>query len=211
VFVPPNPGLCSAFGALVADVRVDAVRSVFLTDRGTDAAELEALFAALEERALADFAAQGGAEPSVRRSIAMRYQGQNYEQEVVVPPGELTPEALEAVYADYHRLYEGFYGYRLEGIPIELVRLSAVVTAPAAALRPVASPGAAPGAEELRDVYFDGGFVPTPILRRESLGEGERRAGPLIVESMDSTVVVPPAWTLVVQAGGILELAKEAA
>jgi N-methylhydantoinase A len=208
VFVPPNPGLCSAFGALV---RVDAVRSVFLTDRGTDAAELEALFAALEERALADFAAQGGAEPSVRRSIAMRYQGQNYEQEVVVPPGELTPEALEAVYADYHRLYEGFYGYRLEGIPIELVRLSAVVTAPAAALRPVASPGAAPGAEELRDVYFDGGFVPTPILRRESLGEGERRAGPLIVESMDSTVVVPPAWTLVVQAGGILELAKEAA
>jgi hypothetical protein len=31
----------------------------------------------------------------------------------------------------------------------------------------------------------------------------------VIVESMDSTVVVPPAWTLAVRAGGILELAKE--
>ena len=40
VFVPPNPGLCSAFGAMAAQVRVDAIRSVFLTDTGTDAAEV---------------------------------------------------------------------------------------------------------------------------------------------------------------------------
>jgi N-methylhydantoinase A len=209
VFVPPNPGLCSAFGALVADVRVDAVRSVFLTDRSTSAGELQSLFSDLEERALADFAAQGGSDPSVRRSIAMRYQGQNYEQEVDVPAGELTPEALEAVYADYHRLYEGFYGYRLEGIPIELVRLSAIVTAPGVAVRRAAGPVAAEGEAETRDVYFDGGFVATPILRRESLGDDERRVGPLIVESMDSTVVVPPAWTLRSGPGGILELVQE--
>ena len=59
VFVPPNPGLCSAFGALVAEVRVDAVKSVFLTDRRTDAGELAAHFAGLEEKAQADFEAQG--------------------------------------------------------------------------------------------------------------------------------------------------------
>ena len=42
-----------------------------------------------------------------------------------------------------------------------------------------------------------------------SMTEGEHRPGPAIVESMDSTVVVPPSWTLAVRAGGILELVKE--
>ncbi len=64
----------------------------------------------------------------MRRAIAMRYQGQNYEQEVVVPPGVIDDAALTAIYADYGRLYEEFYGYRLDGIPIELVRLSVVAT-----------------------------------------------------------------------------------
>ena len=59
VFVPPNPGLCSAFGAMAAQVRVDAIRSVFLTDAGTGAAEIAVLFDELEAQARRDFAAQG--------------------------------------------------------------------------------------------------------------------------------------------------------
>ena len=120
VVVPPSSGLCSAFGAIAASVRVDAVRSVYLTDRRTTAAELDGLFRELEREAHDDVAAQGASEqPAVRRAIAMRYQGQNYEQEVIVPPGAIDDAALTAIYADYGRLYEEFYGYRLDGIPIE--------------------------------------------------------------------------------------------
>ncbi len=212
VFVPPNPGLCSAFGALVADVRVDAVRSVFLTDAGTTAEEVGRLFSELEAQALADFEAQGAgdARPELRRSIAMRYQGQNYEQEVAVPAGGLTADTLDAVFADYHRLYEGFYGYRLDGIPIELVRLTVIASADASALPVEAPREPAPHEPAFRDVHFDeGGFRRTSIVRRESLGAGARREGPLIVESMDSTVVVPPAWSLTVHENGILELVKD--
>ena len=47
-----------------------------------------ALFGELEAQAQADVAAQGLVQkPAVRRFIAMRYQGQNYEQEVAVPSG----------------------------------------------------------------------------------------------------------------------------
>ncbi len=42
VLVPPSPGVCSAFGTLAAPLRVDAVRSVFLTDQRTSAEELGA-------------------------------------------------------------------------------------------------------------------------------------------------------------------------
>jgi len=56
----------------------------------------------------------------------MRYQGQNYEQEVPFPEAELGEAALQAAYDRYGQFYEDFYGYRLDGIPIELVRLSVV-------------------------------------------------------------------------------------
>ena len=143
----------------------------------------------------------------MRRFIAMRYQGQNYEQEVTVPAGTVDEAVLAEVYAEYGRLYEGFYGYRLDGIPIELVRLSVV----AMGERPVfASLPSEEGESEgpgQREVFFPAtGFVATDIVRRDRLAPGEGRAGPLIVESMDSTVVVPPGWTLAVTASGILDL-----
>jgi N-methylhydantoinase A len=210
VVVPPRPGLCSAFGALAAIVRVDAVRSVYLTDRTTSAAELDPMFRELEAQAHADVTAQGLAQQaSVRRSIAMRYQGQNYEQEVAVPNGTIDDAALADVYAEYGRLYEGFYGYRLDGIPIELVRLSVVAMGEAPVFAGLPSEEAAGEGPARREVYFpETGFVDTAIVRRDRLAPGESRPGPLIVESMDSTVVVPPGWALVASASGILDLTR---
>ena len=210
VVVPPRPGLFSAFGALAAIVRVDAVRSVYLTDRSTTAAELDGLFRELEAQALADVAAQGLAQqPSVRRSIAMRYQGQNYEQEVAVPEGTVDEAALADVYAEYGRLYEGFYGYRLDGIPIELVRLSVVAMGEPPVFAGLPSEEGEGEGPARRDVFFPAtGFVSTDIVRRDRLAPGETRAGPLIVESMDSTVVVPPDWTLTAAESGVLDLTR---
>ena len=210
VVVPPRPGLCSAFGALAAIVRVDAVRSVYLTDRTTSAPELDALFGELEAHALADAAAQGLAQrPAVRRFIAMRYQGQNYEQEVPVPTGAVDEATLAELYAEYGRLYEGFYGYRLDGIPIELVRLSVVAMGEPPVFAGLPSEEAEGAGPARRDVFFPGsGFVPTDIVRRERLACGDTRPGPLIVESMDSTVVIPPGWTLATTPSGILDLTR---
>ena len=210
VVVPPRPGLCSAFGALAASVRVDAVRSVYLTDRSTSPPALDALFHELEVQALSDVGAQGLAhQPTVRRFIAMRYQGQNYEQEVAVPPGTVDDDALAELYASYGRLYEEFYGYRLDGIPIELVRLSVVAMGEPPVFASLPSEEAKGEGPERRDVFFpDSGFIPTDIVRRDRLAASETRSGPLIVESMDSTVVVPPGWTLTAAPTGILDLTR---
>lgn len=207
VIVPVNPGLCSAFGTLAAQVRVDAVKSISLVAERTSGPELDRLFTELEEQARADFAAQGAAgAASVRRSIAMRYGGQNYEQEVPVPAGAIGDAQLAEVVESYHRLHEDFYGYRFEGIPVELVRISVVVSAPAPSLPPLVAQGGAPEPEASRAVYFpEHGFVPTPVVRRESARPVH---GPLIVESMDSTVVVPPHWRLDVGDDGVLELTR---
>ena len=213
VLVPPSPGVCSAFGTLAAAVRVDAVKSVFLTISARTPARSRTLRRA-RVRARADFAAQGAraSEPEIRRSIAMRYQGQNYEQEVTIPTGPITEDVVAAVYADYNRLYEEFYGYRLDGIPIELVRLTVVATRNAEDLPALDEPSSSEAPDAVRNVFFStGGFQPTPIRHRAGLSAGAMERGPLIVESMDSTVVVPPDWTLSVQPSGILELNREEA
>jgi N-methylhydantoinase A len=211
VLVPPAPGLCSAFGALAAGPRIDAVRSVYLTDVRTTAAEVASTFAELEEQARAEFALQGlGEEPTIRRLAAMRYQGQNYEQEVPFHDGEIDGGTLQDAYDRYGELYSEFYGYRLDGIPIELVRLAVIATGEApdyARLPGVPDPGE--GASSRREVYFpDGGFVPATIVRRDALAAGATLPGPAIVEFMDSTVVIPPGWTLGTREDGILEVTR---
>ena len=212
VLVPPNPGLCSAFGALAARVRVDAVRSVHLVAGRVQAAAVQALFAELERGALEDFAAQNvSAEtPELRRSIAMRYQGQNYEQEVPTASGAFTDAALAAVVDEYHRLHEEFYGYRFESIPVEFVRLAVVVSGGEISLPPEEPATGDSRGTDTRDVYFpDEGFLPTAVVRRGGLAALDKRVGPLIVDSMDSTVVVPPGWMLTTDTGGVLELERD--
>ena len=211
VLVPPAPGLCSAFGALAAVPRIDAVRSVYLTDVRTTAAEVASIFDELEEQARFDFAAQGlGEAPTMRRFAAMRYQGQNYEQEVAFRAGEIDDDALQDAYDRYGQLYSEFYGYRLDGIPIELVRLAVIATGEAptyARLPGVPDPG--DGERATRDVFFpEDGFVPATIVRRDALAPEAMLAGPAVVEFMDSTVVVPPGWTLRTREDGILEATR---
>ena len=46
-----------------------------------------------------------------------------------------------------------------------------------------------------RPVHFGRDQAPldTPVIERAAIGQGERQ-GPLIIESYDSTIVVPPGW-----------------
>ncbi len=218
VIVPENPGLCSAFGALAAQVRVDALKSVHLTSTQASAAGLNRLFQDLEGRALADFNVQdvSGSTPQIRRSIAMRYQGQNYEQDVPVAAGTLGDDDITKLFEDYHRLHEAFYGYRFEGIPIELVRLLVVVgdddTTPVMISAQTGSADAVDNSvATTRQVYFpEHGFLDTPIARREHMRSGQQVQGPMIIESMDTTIVVPPQWEVESYPTGTLELHRRA-
>ena len=69
-------------------------------------------------------------------------------------------------------------------------------------------PEPADAAPRERPVFFpEQGFVAARIVRREALAPGSELPGPAVVEFMDSTVVVPPAWMLRTRDDGILELA----
>lgn len=213
VIVPQDPGLASAFGALAAAVRVDEVRSVNLKSTTASVREVAEWFAEVESTALANFDAQGGSggAPIIQRSIAMRYEGQNYEQEIPVPEGEITDDALAQILERYHVLHDEFYGYRFDGVPIEMVRILVSVRGDEPRL-PALSPQRTDAEAQTRDervaeVHFpETGFLSTPVAARGRLEPDASRPGPLVLESMHTTIVVPPGWTAHSSSNGILEL-----
>ena len=206
IVIPLHPGLCSAFGALIADFQVDKVRSLNLRSTAVDASELDRSIAALVDTALLELQEEGfDGEAEVKRTISMRYSGQNYEHEVPVEE-TITPHTLKKLLADFHRLHEQYYGYSICGEVIEIIRLavSVVGRTPKPELKPIGHAGPLQPWDR-RQVYFDKtGFVNCPVYRREDLGYDASLTGPAIVEEVDSTILLHPGHALSVGRSGII-------
>jgi N-methylhydantoinase A len=212
VIVPVYPGLTSAFGALMAEPRISQVWSKHFRSDAIDAITVGEHFDDMVSVALDQLRREGyTGEPEIERSISMRYWGQNYEQDVPMPPGPVTPELLGTTLDEFHRLHEQFYGYSITGEVIELIRFNATVSGhtDAVILPAMVSNGHFPGGQPVaeRPVYFQGhGLTDTPIYRRDDLPAGFAATGPLIVEEVSSTTVVHPGQRLEVGSTGVMTI-----
>jgi N-methylhydantoinase A len=213
VIVPVYPGLTSAFGALIAEPKITQVWSKHFRSDAIDARTVGEHFKAMADAALDQLRREGYAgEPEIERSISMRYWGQNYEQDVPMPGGQVTPELLEKTLEAFHRLHEQFYGYSITGEVIELIRFNVTVSGHTKGVTLPAMPsnGRLPGGQPvgMRKVAFqETGLTETLIYRRDDLPAGFTATGPLIVEEVSSTTVVHPGQRLEVGAAGVMTIA----
>lgn len=212
VIVPVYPGLTSAFGALIAEPKISEVWSKHFRSDAIDAATVGQHFDEMIKGAVAQLREEGfEGEPEIERSVSMRYWGQNYEQDVPMPQGLVTPELLSRTLEEFHRLHEQFYGYSIMGEVIELIRFNVTAsgTARNVAMPSIASNGHAgdPEPRQVRAVYFqEHGQSDTPVFRREHLPAGFTAAGPLIIEEVSSTTVVHPGQRLEVNGVGVMTI-----
>ncbi len=213
--VPPSPGLFSAWGLLVADVRASYVRTLIEDASSIEPQRIEDAFAGMQSAGAAELAAQSVADNDAAfvRELEMRYLGQGYELAVAASAPFDATALADAVRA-FHDKHERTYGYasRDEAVEIVVARLVAVgaVSKPAQVAAPLADgePPAPPTG--FRDTYFDGeGRVKTPVYRRERLRTGDRIAGPAIVEEYDSVTLVLPGWYAEADAFANLHLVDE--
>ena len=190
VLVPPNPGILSAMGMIMADVIKDYSLTVMRNQFNVTGEELSELFMDLEKRGTGDLIAEGISEENLilERYLDMRYEGQSYE--IIVP---FNGHYIE----DFHGLHEKTYGYRSDGTIVEIVNIR---------LRARGTPDKPrfQRAEELteqpthdaflgeRDVVFSQEVLKTQIIDRDKLLSGNRIAGPAIVVEYSSTIVIPP-------------------
>lgn len=213
VIVPAHPGLLSAGGLILSDLRVDRVRSfpIRLERMGTDG------LAAVVHEMVAGVARELGQEgftgtPEIELAFDMKYVGQNWDIRVPAPPLPLTVAALGGAFDAEH---ERLYGFALDGHAHEVlsVRASAVGrTSGKEALvprrRPVAAATVEPPAS--RPVYDDrrDALATAAVLARESVPAGYEVVGPAVIEGLDATVWVPNGWRGAEDAGGNLMLTR---
>ncbi|GAB47398.1 hydantoinase/oxoprolinase family protein [Mobilicoccus pelagius] len=195
VIVPPNPGVTSALGCLLVDIRHDLTTMFHHDADEVDPDELEEAFTALEAEASERLRHEGvGPENAVlQRSISMRYEGQWRSLAVEVGSG---PDALEEAVARFHEQHEREFAFRRDDAPVELYQLglSAIGTTPKPAFPKRERTGTAdPEPASHRRAWFEEtGWVEAPVHDRDSLPAGTTFSGPAIVDQFDSTTVVPP-------------------
>ena len=207
VLIPPAPGVFSALGLLFSDTEHEVVRTLMLRGPEVTAATLEDAFAALAEEATANVVASDAAAVSVTRFADVRYAGQAYELPVLVPPGEIDVARLVA---DFVAEHVKTYGHGAADDPIDVVSVRAIARVERTTSRkydPLAAIRALPALEGTRTAYFGPtvGRVATPVCNRAGLLAGERR-GPLLIDEIDSTCVVPPGCVARLDAYGNIEV-----
>jgi N-methylhydantoinase A len=190
VVVPVAASVLSAWGMLNTDLRIELTRSVAQT-RGIDLDALRAAFAAMEQEGRARLAWFDGAV-TLRRSADMRYGEQVFEIAVPLDGVDLdAPDAAAAIEAAFHAAHEALYTYSLRDQDVVLVnaRASAIGRLPSAP--PAAARGAATAAPagKHRHVFLDG-WTAVPVFDFPVLAAEQRIAGPAIVESDTTTVLL---------------------
>ena len=203
VVFPRHPGIASAMGCLLVDIRHDLSSMCLLPADETSVPAVEALFERLEAQARERLAGDGVAETDMQisRAVDMRYAGQWRQLTVTREKGETMTAALKAFHAEHERAF----AFRDEDRAVEVyaarvVAIGQVPKPPSATA--VTGTGELPATTGRRQVFFNekDGYVDTPVYRREELPVGSTLTGPAIVEQLDSTVVLSPGTTSTVTA-----------
>jgi len=195
VIIPPYPGINSALGCLLVDVEHDLSQTYVATLDEDAVDDIESEFRKLEVEVKERLLEEGIERQQMRvdRELKMRYAGtwRSLEIPCVRPFSD-----IDDVKERFHREHERAYAHSNPDQPIDVYGLR--VTGKGV----VAQPDFPELAEQddperalkgTRESYFEdaGGYVETDVYEREALGFGTEFDGPVIVEQMDSTVLVP--------------------
>ncbi|MDE0601725.1 MAG: hydantoinase/oxoprolinase family protein [bacterium] len=204
VLVPPRPGLTSALGCLMADIRHDLGASMFYGEAAAvDIDEMNERFDEFDAQVRAALDREGIAPESqfVEKTIDMCYAGQ-WRVFAIPVSGKMTRESLSESVELFRKLYLQRFTFDLGEREVEIHGINVTGTGISDKYRPQAAEqgSAAATASASRQVYWReaGGWVDTPVWSRPSLPVGFRTVGPAVVEQMDSTTLAPPGMSLFV-------------
>jgi N-methylhydantoinase A len=219
VVIPPSPGVTSAYGLLLTDVRIDAVHTAvqredeFIEDR------IEQHFLELETRVKGGLFSEGFSSENIELQyfVDMRYGGQAYEVRLpfLNEPTSMENKLLTAI-NDFHTSHQDLYGYSYEGRElVELVNVGVtglgLLERPAIRKQKAGIKSSEHAIRGKSQVYFPQtqGRVECPVFSRELLTAGNEIVGPAIIEQYDSTTVLNPDWLARLDEWGCLVLSRQ--
>jgi N-methylhydantoinase A len=211
VLIPVFPGGLSALGILQADVVKELSQTIFL---GVDQMlreprRLQSIFKRLEAQSIRVLDAEGFSLAKMRfqHTLDMRYLGQAYE--LNIPVSSLRSTGQDIILA-FHRAHETRYGYHHENKQAEIVSVRCRATgitnksashkiAPRSRTQPLLP-------EKTMELMLSDRTRKTTLYRRDNLRAGDIFSGPAIVAEYSATTLIPPNWSVRVDAYGQLLL-----
>jgi N-methylhydantoinase A len=198
--VPRFPGVTSALGCVIADLRHDQVQTINLMADGLDAAALDARMAAAgkEARAVVEAAGIVVERIDVQFELDMHYLGQTHTVAVPLPVTFAkggTGINAEIVRTAFEKAYTAAFGRLLPGISVRIVslRTAAIGRRPhfdLSAFGPGSEASMKNAAKGTRTVWFDGAWHDTKVWSRLDLPEGTVIEAPAVLEQPDATIFI---------------------
>ncbi|MFL5108080.1 MAG: hydantoinase/oxoprolinase family protein, partial [Xanthobacteraceae bacterium] len=216
VIVPLYPGVYSAIGLLLSDVKHDYVQSKLAAIDSVSPADVNAIFAQLTARARDDLRQDGFSLEQIRieRALDMRYAGQGYEITVACEAEPVTAATLAALRTRFDQQHKAMFGHMAPEEPVEIVsyRVRGIGIVPQVEMPKFAPTGGtlSHALRETRTVRFDGADIDCPIYQRERIDVGLSVAGPAILDQFDCTTVIYPGQVARVDAWKNLIITQEA-
>ena len=198
--VPRFPGVTSALGCVIADMRHDQVQTLNVPLDALDPAALRAAMdaAAAGLSALLDRAGVAFTGRQVLHELDMSYAGQTHTVAVPLPlaadgSGAVTQDGVTSA---FEAAYRGSYGRVMPGTPMRVLNLRSAVVG----LRPKIdllslAPGPDAGMDAARRPtrpVWIGGWQDAAVFDRLLLPVGAIIPGPALLEQPDTTVLIEP-------------------
>jgi N-methylhydantoinase A len=199
VIVPLYPGVFSAIGLMMSDVKHDYIRSKMNLIGTLRPGDLDDMFGRLSEQALADLRADGfdDAQIAIERAVDMRYAGQGYE--ITIPcEGAVGHDGddLGRLRADFDARHRAMFGHSAPEEPVEIVsyRVRGIGKVPPVEMPRFARAGTSlsEARRATRRVRFDGKTIDCPVYWRDKLDVGLSLKGPAVLDQLDCTTVMCP-------------------
>ncbi|MFJ8246562.1 hydantoinase/oxoprolinase family protein [Peribacillus asahii] len=197
IIVPPHPGVAAAMGCLLVDVRHDISKTYVKNIHHVSLEELENEFSGMEQEAekLLEEEGVGSDQSTLMRYVDMRYKGQ--WRSLAIPVSDKL-QSLDSVLEAFHQEHQREFAFSDDKQLVEIygLRVTVIGTVPKPEFPKYGPAGTLESAlKEVRDVYFDGKFVPANVYNREDIPVLSEIQGPAIIDQLDTTTVIPPGFT----------------
>ncbi|NJE61717.1 hydantoinase/oxoprolinase family protein [Thermococcus sp. 21S7] len=191
------PGVFSAWGMLLTDIRHDVIVTNVVKVEAGNVDSINRTYSEVDKRVTRIFEEEEGisaGELTVFHYADMRYKGQEHTVKVPIKTGTLEESDIPDIIEKFHVYHERAYSFRLPDSPVEIVNFHGVgiVKVRRPAIREVDAEGLSldDAVKEHRNVFIHGDFVDMPVLDRRKIPVETGIEGPAILEDPTSTVLV---------------------
>ncbi|MEY4491204.1 MAG: hypothetical protein RLY41_1010, partial [Pseudomonadota bacterium] len=210
--VPRYPGVTSALGCVMADMRHDAVQTFNKSLNELDLAQLKARLASLAASCQQRLDSAGVRFERVQEVVAldMLYLGQTHTLQVPLNADDISRDSIQAA---FEKAYAAAFGRVLQGMTIRVMNLryARIGVRPKFDLAVLAPKGAGSTASlGIQRVFHAGQWWDAKRYARLDLPVQAQVSGPAILEQADTTVWLEPGFTARVDTLGNLLVERTA-